>query len=193
MSVQRAEQADYLHLLLTLLPKGPAWAEDDRLLDGMAEESARLHNRVMDLIDEYFPGTTAELFGEWETEYGLPDPCVTEAQSLVQRRAALVAKVSRLGGQTPQFYIDLAAALGYTITITEFNPFYAGAGAAGHALYGDEWQHAWQVNAPETTVTDFIVNQSTAGDPLRSWGNELLECVLRLFAPAHTYVIFAYA
>lgn len=188
----RATQADYLRLLINLMPKGPAWSEADPLLDGEAEELARLHNRVMDLMEEYDPRTTVELFGEWETEYGLPDPCLTTAQTLIERRAALVAKVFGIGGQSPSFYIAIAAALGFTITITEFTPFRVGAGAVGDHLYGTDWYFAWQVNSALNTIRDFSVGLSQAGDALRSWGNALLECVLNRIKPAHTVVIYSY-
>ena len=33
---------------------------------------------------------------------------------------------------------------------------------------------------------------SVAGEPLRSWGNNLLECTMERIKPAHTVLIFAY-
>lgn len=188
----RASQADYLRLLVNLMPKGPAWSESDPLLAGAAEELARLHNRVMDLLEEYDPRTTVELFGEWETEYGLPDPCLITTPTLIERRAALFAKVFGLGGQSREFFIAVAAALGFTITITEFRPFRVGHGAAGDPLCGEDWYFAWQVNAPLTTVRDFSVGLSAVGDALRIWGNALLECVINRLKPAHTIVLYSY-
>ncbi|MHC1700274.1 MAG: hypothetical protein AB9900_04730 [Humidesulfovibrio sp.] len=38
----------------------------------------------------------------------------------------------------------------------------------------------------------FSVGQSCVGEPLASWGDELLECTVRDRAPAHTIVQFAY-
>lgn len=189
----RASQADYLRLLMNLMPKGPAWTENDVLLSGEAEELARLHNRVMDLLEEYDPRTTIELFSEWEKEYGLPDPCLTIGPSLIERRAALVSKVFNIGGQSPAFFIAVAAALGFTITITEFHPFRVDINAVGDALYAEEWGYAWQVNGALTTIHEFAVELSQVGDALRTWGNALLECVINRIKPAHTLVIYNYS
>lgn len=189
----RAVGDDYVRLLTNLMPKGPAWSEQDPLLDGEAEELARLHNRVMDLLEEYDPRTTVELFGQWETEYSLPDPCLTVSPSFIERRAALVAKVFGLGGQSPAFYVAVAAALGFAITITEFRPFRVDFNAVGDALYGEDWCFAWQVNGPTTTFSEFAVDLSRVGDALRTWGNALLECVTNRLRPAHTFVLYRYS
>ena len=59
-------------------------------------------------------------------------------------------------------------------------------------MTNDGWQFVWQVNAPEASIVEFDAGRSSAGEPLRSWGNELLECVINRLKPAHTYVLFAY-
>ena len=105
----------------------------------------------------------------------------------------MVQKITNLGGQSLQFFIDLAAQLGYTITITEFQPFQVSENAVGDALNGDPWIYAWQVNAPAGAIREFKVGESAVGDPLRNWGDDLLECVIERLKPAHTHVIFAYA
>jgi len=191
---------DYLAQLQALLPQGPAWPRDadaelTRLLAAWADEMARIDARAADLVEEADPRTTAELLADWERVAGLPDACVEAlagAQTTAQRRAALVGKLTTIGGQSAAYYIALAASLGYAITVTEFRPFRAGQSCAGDALTNDEWIFAWQVNAPETTIVDFAAGRSCAGDPLRAWGNELLECVITRLKPAHTHVLFAY-
>jgi uncharacterized protein YmfQ (DUF2313 family) len=179
------------------MPPGAAWRlESDSVLSAfmlaVAEELARVDGRAEDLMRELDPRTTTELLPDWERVMGLPDPCVSAAQTIQERRAAIVAKLTTIGGQSRQFFIGLAAALGYVITITEFNPFLAGHSVAGDALTNGDWQHAWQVGAPETTVRDFRAGQSAAGEALRDWGNEELECAISSRAPAHTIPIFAY-
>jgi len=158
----------------------------------MADELSRADGRAADLLRELDPRTTVELLTDWETALGLPDACVPAGQTIQQRRSAVVAKYTSLGGQSRQFYIDLAAALGYTITITEFRPFRAGISVAGDPLTNGDWIFAWQVNAPETTIFEFRAGQSTAGEPLRNWGNDELECAISAVKPAHTEVLFAY-
>lgn len=191
--------ADYLAQLQALLPQGFAWPRQadaalTKLLLAWADEMARIDGRAADLVEEADPRTTAELLADWERVAGLPDPCVAAlgiSQTTAQRRAALVAKLTTIGGQSAAYYIALAASLGYTITVTEFNPFQAGSDA-GDALTNDGWRFVWQVNAPAANIVEFAAGRSSAGEPLRSWDNELLECVINRLRPAHTHVLFAY-
>ena len=137
--------------------------------------------------------TTNQLLPNWERVLGLPDDCSELGESTTIRRLNVLAKLATRGGQSPQYFIDVAAALGYTIAITEFDVFRAGVSSAGDPVYSEEWEYAWQVNAPETTVVYFAASTSVAGDPLADWGNDRLECVITNLKPAHTHVLFAYA
>lgn len=191
-----AEQ--YANQLASLLPSGQAWDNDKRsslmgrLLKAFALELARIDLRGEDLMNELDPRTTLELLPDWERVLGLPDPCLSQAGTLAQRRQAVTTKLTLIGGQSKQFFIDLAAGLGYTITITEFYPFVAGSDVGDELYNSDEWRYTWQINAPETTITEFRVGQSTTGEALREWGNEQLECAMNLRKPAHTNLLFAY-
>ena len=189
---------DYLHQLQALLPHGPAWPRDDtaaltRLLAALATELARVDGRAIQLVEEADPRTVAELFADWERVTGLPDACAVAFggdQSMSQRRAALVGRLTTMGGQSSAYYVGLAAALGYAITISEFSEFSVNDNVE-HALYGAAWNFAWQVNAALNTVTEFTID-STVDDPLAAWGNALLECVINRLTPAQTTVLFSY-
>lgn len=188
---QYAEQLD------ALLPQGLAWPRESdarmrALTRGLAEEFARVDARGDDLLREVLPNTTVEMLEDWERAAGLPDTCVATTQTLQERRNAILSRLANTGGQSRAFFIELAAYLGFTITITEFRPFMAGIGRAGDALYGEEWRHAWRVNAPQTTIIAFRAGLSAAGEPLRKWGNELLECVFNRVKPAHSVLLFGY-
>lgn len=181
-----------------LLPQGQAWPREAgttmrQLTRALAEEFARIDARGQDMLREALPQTTLELLAEWERVAGLPDPCVTTSQTIQERRNALLARLSSSGGQSRAFFIALAEYLGFTVTITEFRPFRAGISCAGDPACDTEWTFVWRINAPETTVTYFRAGQSAAGEPLRKWGNELLECVMSRVKPAHTHLIFGYS
>lgn len=187
----------YARQLKELLPSGAAWRRDgeavvSKVLLAIADALARLDARAKNLMDEFDPRTTLELLPDWERVFDLPDPCVTSTQTIQQRRNAIVAKMTNVGGQSRAYFIALAAALGYEITITEFRPFKAGRSRAGDALTNGDWVFAWRVNAPEATIFSFRAGQSAAGERLRTWGNQELECAIAAKKPAHTHVIFAY-
>ncbi len=180
---------DYVEQLKALLPPGKLWttlAEDAvflALLESIAAEFARVNDRAAVLCEELDPRTANELFDEWETFAGLPDPCIGELPTLSQRRAAVVARLTATGGQSRQYFIDLAASLGFTATISEYD-------GVNPALID---QFYWQMDLPlNGDIVEFDVG-STVNEPLRNWGtNELLECVIQRLKPAHTTVIFSY-
>lgn len=191
----QATTEDYQQQLSELTPPGPVWNRTDgsvfmKLLLAMADELARVHNRALDLIEEADPRTTFELLPDWERAFGLPEACGVLPDTLEERRNALVEKITRRGGQSPQYYIDVAALLGFTVTITEFDHFTVGS-QVNDPIYDEEWNFVWQVNGPSETVRAFVVN-SGVSEPLADWGNDLLECVITRLKPAHTYVQFAY-
>lgn len=165
-----------------LLPRGKAWICETGsnlylLLEGMAAEFARIHERAQDLLLEMDPSKAVELLPEWEKVWGLPDACTGELSTLGERRAALLARIRFVGDQRPGFFIQVAASVGYTVTITE---------------NVDDDPTVWQVNAPETTVRWARAGEARAGDRIRTWGNEILECAILQVAPAHLTVLFAY-
>jgi uncharacterized protein YmfQ (DUF2313 family) len=189
--------SDYLLQLQALLPQGPAWPREEspltRLLTGLAQELGRVDGRAVTLLEEADPRTTAELFADWERVAGLPDTCAQAFggdQTLAQRRAALVGKLTTLGGQSAAYYVGLAAALGYAITVEDFQP-HTVRHPVNHPLYSQAWAFAWQVNSALNTVTKLTV-RGPVSDPLASWGTALLECVIERLRPAHTTVLFSY-
>jgi uncharacterized protein YmfQ (DUF2313 family) len=190
--------ADYLNQLQDLLPPGPAWAREgdtplNRLFGALSQELARLDGRAWQLLEEADPRTTAELFIDWERVAGLPDACAQAFggdQTFAQRRAALLGRLTTIGGQSPAYFIGLAAALGYAITITEFHE-HTVEDDVEHGLYGAAWNFAWQVNSALNTITDITV-ESTVEDPIAAWGNALLECVINRLKPAQTTALFSY-
>lgn len=191
-------QADYRDALAALLPVGAAWPREVgtplmQLLDSLAAELGRLDGRAEQLLAETDPASTTELLADWERVVGLPDPCVTLAQTVAERRLALEGRLTAVGGQSRAFFIGLASRLGYSVTIDEFTS--AGAAtSAGVTFTGDEWAHIWRVNVPTAVaVTPFRAGAGAAGEPLRAWSNEVIECQFNRYKPAHTRVLFAYA
>jgi uncharacterized protein YmfQ (DUF2313 family) len=191
--------AEYAQQFQRLLPRGPIWHRglpmtQDGDIEILMPTWSRLHQRLNDLIGMIFPceQQPPELLAEWEATLGLPDPCIGELDTVRERINAVCVKFSARGGQSKDYFIAIAAALGVEITITEFRPFEVGLNRAGDPLYGEAWAHAWEVNFPSTPMGYFSTGISTAGDPLRTWGNKIIECVLDALKPAHTILIFSY-
>ena len=189
----------YLAQMQGLLPSGAAWIRETgstlaRLLAGMAQEFARIEARITDLIAEYDPRSTTELLGEWETMLGLPDPCTAAITDIDGRRLQCWRKLAYQAGQTPAFYIAMAASIGYVIEIHEFDPDVDDWDSSLTPLIGDErWRYVWRVDVLNAGYMDYFVAGDEAGDPLLDVLRMTdMECAIRTTAPAHTRVIFTY-
>lgn len=191
------DTAAYTAQLQQLLPTGPAWTRDPAatltaVLAALAAEFARVDARADDLLAEIDPETTYELLEDWERVLGLPDGCTPVLGTISERRAALIQKLAGLGGQTPAFYVALAAALGFTVVIHEFDPDVDDY-SPGLDITGGKWRLVWRVEVlDQTDFTLFRAGVSAAGDRLTEGGALDLECVIRRAKPAHTLVLFSY-
>lgn len=182
---------------LDLMPRGAAWPKEEdsvmrRILRPLLNTYLRLIQRDNNLLIDAFPSTTTELLPEWESSLGLPDPCLGDHPTIAQRRGQVVARLVAGGGQSVAFFIQYAAQLGYSISIEQFTPAVAGVACAGTADYGEAWAHAWRVHSSAETVFAAKAGAAHAGDPLRSWGNNVLECEFKRLSPYHTYLLFSY-
>lgn len=187
-SKKHSDLADqYGDLARKLLPRGVIWT-DERirklalLLRGWADEWARVSEHGLRLIEEVDPRTTVEAIGDWERILGLPDPDETTPPTLLQdRRDAVVSALIATGGSSPQYFIDVALALGVVITITEQPyglPSRCGVARCGDPIGSEGLIFVWRVNAPIATLA-----------ALRS----RLESKFNRIKPAHTVVEFVYS
>jgi uncharacterized protein YmfQ (DUF2313 family) len=190
--------ADFLSAIQKRLPRGAAWPRGSaavltQYFGAIADCVADLHARAADLSErESDIAQTIELLPEWEAQYGLPDPCTPAGATIQQRQAALVAKEAQQGGQSAAYFIAVASALGFTITISTFAVAQIGISTIGQPMNGTPWRFAWQINAPLNTVTPARIGLSSIGEPLAAWGNATLECRMRQIMPAETWLIFSY-
>jgi uncharacterized protein YmfQ (DUF2313 family) len=127
-----------------LLPLGQAWPRqyDSALMKvvrGLTSIWGDFELRASKLLEqESDPRITLELLEDWERNWGLPDPCYQAPLTIAERQQALVMRMTMLGAQSRQFFIDVAAQIGYTITITEYRTFVCGIDRCGdNRVYGD--------------------------------------------------------
>jgi uncharacterized protein YmfQ (DUF2313 family) len=172
----RRTGADYTQAFLTLLPQGQAWPKHSpesvlvQICVGLCDYWGFVDGRAADLLErESDPRQTIELLLDWERNWGLPDPCYAEPQTIGQRQVALVMRMTMEGAQSREFFIEIAAMIGYTITITEYRVFVCGIDRCGdNRVYGDgsnpmynEWGQP--IKNPQ--------GQNVAGGELSEWPN----------------------
>lgn len=181
--------------LRALLPPEAYSVNASKLAAVLEAEAAALAGAILttDQVTSVILPDGGNGLADWERVLRLPDPClVGVSQSTGQRVKAAVSKWKGYAGQSAPFFIAMAKALGYDITITVFRPARAGIAQAGDPLNGGDWNWTWRVNAPEVTVTPAVAGVAGAGDPLASWGNKALECRLSQLKPAESILLFGY-
>jgi uncharacterized protein YmfQ (DUF2313 family) len=180
-----ATAADYLGQLKALLPQGAAWPRESGstlsgLLEGLAEELARVDGRAGDLMVQTDPRAVTEMLGDWERAYGLPDGCVVAEPTEAGRRLALHQRVASLGGQSPAYYVGLSALLGYEAEAESFRPSRLPL-TLPTPLAGRPWAFAWRV---------VVYGPAEIGAEAPIYAAADLECVISRIRPAHTVVAF---
>lgn len=199
MGVTNATADDYARNLDQLLPQGPAWpregdSETARVFPSIGAALARAHARLNKLIEEADARTTEELLPDFERALGLPDTCMGEGPfSFLDRRNMVVAKLTEQGGQSRQYFIDLAARYGEPgVTITEFRRMTCTSRCTDR-LYGEGDVHTWRVDIPRGIQDGRPMNcNSLCTSALYLFAVSRAECPIRQRAPAHTFVFFAY-
>jgi uncharacterized protein YmfQ (DUF2313 family) len=145
---------DYADAMQALLPLGQAWPRDWNgvlmlVVRGLTRIWGDFEIRASKLLEmESDPRSTIELLPDWERNWGLPDPCYSAPQSIAERQLALVMRMTLEGGQSREFFIKAAAMIGYTITITEYRPFFIAMDRCGDsrtigALPPDPMRNEW--------------------------------------------------
>ena len=177
-------EASYIQQLQQLLPPGPAFdfelqPDVAQTMAALAPELARADGNGEALLLELNPATATVLLPVWEAYLGLPDVCVVPgSQTLEERRAAVIAKLTATGAPQLSFYQRLGVQSGVPIQIEEFRPCRVGPASAGDFLYGDGWPWSWIASAPvEAFGTDAAAT---------------LDCRLQQEAPEYTDVVLSF-
>jgi uncharacterized protein YmfQ (DUF2313 family) len=168
-------------------------------LTGVSDADIALEGQVLDdveaqakeLLGEMFPDRSVRCLTDWERVCALVPAADATLQS---RRDNVVRKLRERGGLSRKYFIALAVAMGYTITIDELQPFMAGWSRAGDPLYEEEVRFIWRVRVSGQALYYFRAGLSTAGERLLWWPSvTALEDLFNSLKPAHTYIIFDYS
>lgn len=147
------------------------------------------------LLEEMFAYGSFDLLERWEKTYGLS---VSPADSLQIRRNRVVQKLQELGALDIQYFIQLAAGLGFVITIAELMPLMPGWMGAGEEVMSQnidgtsnaDW--CWRVSITSQPGFYFRAGESVSGESLSYSYHAELEALFNELKPADTFLDFVY-
>lgn len=191
MSVPIFSADDYAGALLALLPPGPAFPRDRdtvlaKVVAGLAAPNHDSNVAADDLLVQAFPSTVGDLLPEWEQTLGLEAGVLSEAA----RRAAVVDALTNVGSISEAFYVELAASLGYSITVERFDVHDADQDV-DTPINSDEWAHTWRVHAPAASASTYTLTADVVHE-VADFGIPALDEALGTHKPAHTICIMRY-
>lgn len=180
--------------LLQQMPRGRAWPRDPdanlpKYVMGFAKRLAQLELSADQLLLEMRPETTVQLLPEWEEYLELPE-CDAAVQTFEQRRAAVVEKYHRKGGLQTWMIEQIAAALGFTVKVSEQWPHYVLRGVT-YPIYPTSTRFILRVDVYDLPEERFTVLDNVL-TPLRGNAPLVLECVLNRLKLAGFYYDFNY-
>jgi uncharacterized protein YmfQ (DUF2313 family) len=178
--------ADALKLLLPVTLAGDFPA--DLELEGKHLDSAQ--TRAEDLLQESFANSAYDLLARWESVYGLP---VSPDDPLQVRQDRVLQKMRELGRLDRAYFIQMAAAYGFTVWIDELHPLMAGWGYCGDELGDDDSDWCWRVWVVDSNGYFFRAGESCAGECLSYSYDQFLLDLLNELKPAHTFVEIIWA
>lgn len=88
-----------------------------KFIYGLGNEIMMVEDLMNEISCEYDINNTTQLIDEWERALGLPDSCLRIPTTIQERRDRVILKLALMNVATEQDFIDLAARLGFTITI----------------------------------------------------------------------------
>ena len=192
MAVAHTDQ-DYAAQMVALLPPGPAWQREFQpeihaLLKTLGLELARVDARSQNLQAESLLDSFHEALADWERVLNLPDECLGASGSVAERKAMVRMRLVELGGQTPAYYVQLAARMGYPqARVREHRAPRFGRSRFGRDRFGT-WasQFMWVLDAGPRLDGGSRWGVSVWGERFGGNPSDVLVCVIRRAAPAHT-------
>lgn len=191
--------ADYVDGWNDLLPTGDAWPREpdtvlQKTITGLAQiwDTQVETNAALLLQTESNPQTANILLPDWERAFGLPDLCFPGSPTTVQRQANLVGRMTFLGAQSRDFFINEAAALGQTVVVQEYSPYQCGISGVGDTRNIDpDGLNSYRWGLGDETIRFYWTAHVTA--LTASWAGGDCFCIFNRWKPAHTEVVLDYS
>lgn len=199
MFVKQRTLTEQTDVLASYLPNDPLHALKNKegsnirkVLEGLAYQWGAFRDSINEVAAEYNPNNTVALIEEWEGFVGIPDECISNTGTLEERRVNILLKLAGINATTAKQFENIAAILGYTITVengvdTSIFPL-----TLPFILLSE-------AAAPFTIVVTLDASLEPSGFPLTlpftlsSGVPNILLCFLQKLKPANTNLVFRYS
>lgn len=173
---------EQLELLLPVQLEGVHAA--DLALEGAVLD--RIASSAEQLLRILSPATAGVYLVDWERVLGVTP--ATDA-TVAERISECLYRLRAQGRLDKQYYIDLASAIGYDISITELKPLMAGWMQAGDRVLANAVRWIWQVTIDGGFTQYARAGAMAAGDPIMWFRDKAkLVAMLEELKPAHTMI-----
>jgi len=176
--------SDVLSLLLPLELGG------DQAVD-LAVEARQLdqvHVSAASLEAEMFPHLSDAFFTRWEKMLGIIP--ATDARR-GERVAEVLYRLRAQGRLDRQYFIDIAATVGFAISLVECRPAMAGSMRCGDEVIGQVARWVWQVTIDGGFAQFARAGLVAAGEPLGWYRDDRhLKAIFEDLKPADSHVMF---
>ena len=187
---------NFKDLLNMLYPPGvfsdDAESDVQKELVVVANAFQRANDNAAALRNEMHPETATVSLASWERILALtPGP----SDPIQTRRQRIIAALTAQGGLSRQYFINLAASLGYMIEIDELQPLKAGSMRAGQLVAVPETCFCWRIRVLNWSgkVVKFRAGAARAGDCLGWWPTDVyFEGIMNQLQRASSSIIFEY-
>lgn len=163
---------------------------------GLAAEIAGVEADAEALLAEVDPRAAPHLLRDYERALG-PDPCGRDLLALTDDQRAALAYQRWTAAPTvcAGYFVAAAAAMGITITVTEYPLTACGLTVCdpAQALTPSPRHVEFLVTLPATNVWDAICGVSVCGESLGGFTGNLMECVIGRESPLFARAHFNYA
>ncbi len=161
----------------------------DGLLAAKGAALDSMETAIDDYLNEIMPDRAYKTITDWERVYGITPAADS---TLAERRMNVINKMRDTGGLSRQRFISIAALLGQTITIIEYQPTRCGVMVCGDEIAGDEKiQWMWTIKGLANTGDYARCGEFCCGEAL-SYVRSPIESIFETLKPAHTIVCFDY-
>jgi uncharacterized protein YmfQ (DUF2313 family) len=195
--------------VIAVVPRGVIWGTDEvsdgtgaspvmrRMWLALSTWLADQYSTAFQAAVQCFPSSATFSLDDWEAEYGLPDRCLSPDSGLQGRINAVRARFGARGDASPDYFVCLAASVGYDISITEPVDFICDLSEcdSDDTVVAVNGHHEWIVHLIALGDTWFYCDEGECDwTPIEGFSVATdLECVLRRVAPVHTTLIFDYS